>query len=38
MEVRPEELERQMKKKPQAAEMKFTRKTAGLTLWNYKRN
>jgi hypothetical protein len=38
MEVRPGQLERQMKKKLQAAEMKFMRKTAGLTLWDHKRN
>jgi hypothetical protein len=27
-----------MKKRLQAGEMKFTRKTAGLTLWDHKRN
>jgi hypothetical protein len=38
MEVRPGQLERQMKKRLQAAEIKFMRKTAGLTLWDHKRN
>jgi hypothetical protein len=37
MEVRPGQLGRQMKIL-QAAEMKFTRKTAGVTLWDHKRN
>jgi hypothetical protein len=38
MEVRPGQLERQMEKRLQAAEMKFMRRTAGLTLWDLKRN
>jgi hypothetical protein len=39
MEVRPGRLERQIKKKKlQAAEIKFIRKTAGLTLCDHKRN
>jgi hypothetical protein len=38
MEVRPGQIERQMDKRLQAAEMKFMRKSAGLTLWDYKRN
>jgi hypothetical protein len=38
MEVRPGQLERQKRNRLQAAEIKFMRKTAGLTLWDHKRN
>jgi hypothetical protein len=39
MEVRPGQLERKADEKIlQAAEMKFVRKTAGITHWDHKRN